>query len=584
MIQPAKSYAVSSADFVVTDIENWPDGTVLRIDTAYRNEFGNIEHVDHQTWAEWIDWLEDKARIEERFRRVWAHNGGGWDWLSLIGFLLKERKGRRPRININEVCGKIVTAFLEFKETRRRSEGEKLRKLKIALLDSMQLLRAPLKKLAKTFDVAPKIDLGDELPHETFLRDPKLFREYHQRDTESLLMVMEKTLELIRNHVALIQDFGPTVGSTSLKIFRTCSLERPIECPIDDSIRSFLRRGYSGGRVEVFRPGYWPSLHVYDINSLYPYAMTVTKVPCSARGCWVNSINDERVGCYEIEFQQHDRSIPAIFSIGGNPAYVGRGVYFTPEIRLARDLGLRVCPIRGYEFMDTEFLFAGFVHRLYKLRTDFGEPLSTVVKFILNSLYGKFGQHTERTSLVAVDSMDEVLELMKQGDVREISEELSIYAVPQKVKGSCEHVGIAGMITSAARVILYKGLLQAGKGLVYCDTDSVHTTQRFPDTFLSRNLGDFKLEFSGEGVYTGKKLYALRDSASGETKIRAKGVSVGGRNGHHLTFDDFVAMLAGETITTKFQRPPTALEVLNGENACQFRERKRRLKMLAGAA
>lgn len=574
MIRPLAHSEKLVQNYVVTDIENLPDGSVLTIDTCWR-ENGKKIHQQFDNWRAWWKWLCIRARNDERFRCIYAHNGGGWDWLSLVSYLLREGRKEYQFLTGITAQSKLVTVTVQVGK-----------KFTIALCDSLQLLRSPLSVLAKKFDVTNKIDLGGKLPHEIYESNRPLYDAYVSADTESLLEVMEKANRIINENVAPIGEFGFTIGSTAMKVFRSM-LTKDIFVPMDDKLKDFLREGYKGGRVETFQYGYFPNVTVYDVNSLYPYAMLTTDVPISDRGCWTDEFDSTCPGIYEIAFEQRNRDIPPVLMLNGAGAYEGSGVFYSPEIALLREVGnARIDIKRGYKFLDYERLFEDYVNRLYNLRlTDSDGPISLMSKYLLNSLYGKFAQNPTRESLLVFDDFDTLDAAITDGNkITLVDDELGVYRSEGKHAAAFEHVGIAGMITSQARCILYRGILSAGvNNVIYCDTDSVHTTNCLQMDLVGSKIGQFKIEFKGEGCYVGKKLYALRRPewySIGKrwyTKLRAKGVTIGGRNGCAISFDDFRAMAESESkrIECRYQQPATAREVFKGAKACIFQSRKR---------
>lgn len=567
-----------SQAFVVCDIEAYAfpharEGDVLAVDTAWR-EGTIVRHQKHDTWAEWWQWLEAMAEVDKRFRTVYAHNGGGYDWVSLLEYLLHE--GRKNRQELSAACAgsKIVTMCVRVSK-----------EFSIHLCDSLQLLRSKLDKLADVFIGKRKVELEGKLPHEMYEQDRQMFTRYHENDTECLLEIMEKTLQLMRDNVAKIGDFGFTIGSTALKVFRTMGLERDITVPVDEDLKLFLREGYRGGRVECFQPGNYKRLKVYDINSLYPYAMSSTKVPVSDRGVYTRSLDKGAVGVYRVKFKQHRRDIFPVLMMKGQGEYEGEGVYFSPELLLLKEVDKKAELIieEGFEFLENEIIFGLFVEKLYNLRLKYPDsPISLLSKYLLNSLYGKFGQHAERESIVSDGEID--LEGLKEiGDtgIRPINPKLGVFGVTKTVICNFEHVGIAGMITSAARVQLFKGLLASNKGdVIYVDTDSIHTLGSLPKNLVGKELGRYKCEFTGAGSYAGKKLYALR-SDSGEEKVRVKGVSVGGKFGEKITFKNIQEIVEGYPKLCRFRQFATPMEVFTeSRKAGVLCERKRTIKVM----
>jgi hypothetical protein len=578
MLKTLKESPTVGTKFVVLDIENYPNGDVITIDVCWREDRQKVHRLFHN-WKTFWNWIVTKSRNDERFRVLYAHNGGGWDWLSLVDYLLHDGKRKHQIVTGIIAASKLVTMTVQIRK-----------KQTIHFCDSLQLLRSKLEILAKKFGVTNKINLGDKLPHEIYQTNRELYFQYVKADTESLLEVLEKSLEILNTHVAKIGDFGYTIGSTAMKVFRTM-LTQEIAVPYDSTVKQFLRNGYKGGRVEVFKVGTFPDITVFDVNSLYPYAMLTTAVPVSDRGVWTDTFDPGLSGCYNIRFRQNDTSIPAILMVGGLGAYTGEGTYFSPEIALLKecDPKAEIEIVSGYVFLDSAKLFQDYVNRLYSLRLqDKDGPISLMAKFLLNSLYGKFAQNPVRTKIVEVPNFDDLYALCEDGaDITPINDELGVYGIKTEHAAAFEHVGIAGMITSQARVILYKGILNAGiNNVVYCDTDSVHVSG-LCSLPISDKIGGWKKEFEGEGTYVGKKLYALRRplwysiGKQWECKIRAKGITVSGRNGSDIRYSDFVRLTEkGETYKANYTQPATAKQVFNGDKPCCFQPRSRTIRRI----
>lgn len=607
MLKPIVKRTHKFKGFVACDIENWPDGSVLTINTCWR-EAGQKVHARHTNWRDWWRWLTEKAISEPQFRCVYAHNGGGWDWLSFVHWLIHEENHPESAIRIVSVGSKIVVATVKVRD-----------KVWIKLADSLQLLRSPLGSkgkpgdkgykpgLAIKFTGRDKTDLGGRLPHEVYQQDRALFERYENEDTELLLEVLENALEILQKNVADIDGFSATIASTAMRVFRSIGFDKPIMVPVNAELKSFLRKAYTGGRVECFKPGLYDRIRVYDINSLYPYAMLTTKVPTTDRTIRVSSgyvIQPDDIGVFQVRFCQSNRQLPPVLMQKGAGSYEGELHCFSPELILLKEIDPKASieVIDGYRFFDNSIVFKPFVQRLYSLRkSDAGGPLSELCKFLLNSLYGKFGQHPEKETIVGGMDFSELFSRVKSGEhIRPLNYAAGLYLdsfgkadkkncadLPLPVYGliteshcEFEHVGIAGMITSAARCQLYRGLLSAGFGrVVYCDTDSVHTTGELPTHLVGQEIGQFKIECEGMGAYAGKKLYALR--FPGGEKVRAKGVSVGGRNGADLSFRDVANLLQGKRQGVVYSQPTTLMELLSGKNPCVFQKRKRTLSQTA---
>lgn len=531
-----------------------------------------------------MEWYIPLARRNKRFRTVYAHNGGGWDWISLVEHLRKDKSFRldvdgvppKYELNIARAQSKMVLMVITF-------PGQ----FSIKFCDSQYLLRSKLADLAKDLGVKHKVDLQGRLPHEVYIADRTGYFDYLRGDCETLLLVLEKSLELLRT-IAPIDRLGTTIGSTAMKVFRTGYLQSNIDIPENDAQKTLLREGYRGGRVEVFKYGYHPKVFIYDVNSLYPAAMVSSDIPVSGRMVDSHIFRERCIGVYRITFRQYRNDILPILMVGGVGVYKGEGVYFSPEIALLKrvDPDAIIEVKEGFIFPDVGRPFDEYVNTLFDLRKKHhGKPIALLAKYLLNSLYGKFAQRSERESVVLFEGLeakiaayrkwrDENRNLPKAKRKRpwEITPDGLIVGLMESTKINFEHVGIAGIITSQARVLLYNYFLKCGKeNVIYGDTDSVHTTVDLLNTDCNGNLGGLKCESgntSCEGVYCGKKLYAIREyDAGGKTKerIRAKGVSVGGSNGCNLRFSDLLAVANGQRFVAEFKQPGSILDCLKGK-------------------
>jgi len=583
MLRRQDPAAEINAKFACLDIENDKEGNVLAIGVSWR-EAEIINHRVFLTWDDFWRWLLPQARQSEIFRTIYAHNGGGWDWLSFLQWYCKAKLHEKTSVGLIEAQSKLVFLDVAFmREDLKAKRGER-RRLTIRFCDSMYLLRSSLNDLALKIVGQGKTEAKIEDVWWAWKNDKDRFYAYLRSDCDLLLLVLEKSLDLIREKIAKIGKLGITIGSCAMSIYRTIwsHLENPIYNNFPEGVEEFCRAGYHGGRVEVFRHGHYPHINVYDLNSLYPTAMVSTPVPISAKGGWTSRLRlDVPCGVYEICYRQSRTDIPPVL-IGANAKgqYSGTGVYYTPEIALLREVdpNALIEVKRGWVFSDSDYIFTEFVERLYRLRLeDKQSAVSLLAKFLLNSLYGKWAQRGEREKLVVFDSAESAfeaeLEAAKAGKgLAPIERDSLLYTETETTEVDHAHVGIAGMITSQARVLLYRMILAAGADtVVYTDTDSIHTTSNSLDKFIGPELGKLKLEASGEGVYCGKKLYAIRSGS--DVKIRAKGISLKrkeGDFGYDLRFEQLQSLLTGVEVKTEFKRPATFRGVLAGQQSCKL--------------
>lgn len=557
-----KSNRVSRV-FSVCDIENRSNGKVLAIDT-----YDGTTHKVHFDWGSWIEFLRRESRNNKRLRTIYAHNGGGWDWLSLLEWLIPNN----PDMKFDTISngGKIVCVTLEI-STR----------CKIKLCDSLFLLKTSLENAGMKYCGKGKVK-HDKLPEWYWDNDREAFWKYLYGDTELLFEVMNSFATLIYSKIAPIGKLSLTLPATTLKAFQTEYLEKDIGTPEDDKVKQLLRAAYAGGRVEAFKPGYHRNIWVYDFNSLYPSVMYDTPVPTTGKVIHTSKFIEGKPGIYYVTFRQDNRRLYPLLMVNGNGAYSGSGWYYENEIRrfVRRHHTFGKIDIhRGIIFPESEVIFKRFVDTLYSLRmTDRNGPLGEVCKLCMNSLYGKFAQKPVRVKTAHLD-YDTVEKHRLAGDKVEIlSAEYGIYRISRESELGFEHVAISGTITSEARARLWEAF---NTGTVYCDTDSIHTTNELLN-HDNNGLGKLKLEFHGEGVYLGKKLYALRNDKT--EKVKAKGIRVGGNLGCNLDFETLQELSRRDTlrVACTFESAATASKVIAGKKACTFSPTTRRIRVTNG--
>ncbi len=544
MLHPARNAARISKVFSVADIENAKDGSVLAIGIYDGEEYRQL-----RTWWEWLAFME--SRVDDpRYQTVYAHNGAGWDWLSLLEWILQ-----------NNLWDTLIQTPPVMADDDLLALNVTIAGVEVSLRDSLLLFRpekADLDTLGKAFVGRGKADLDGKLPEYWYRRNPKLFSEYLRNDCTLLYEVLCNVCDRFYA-LGEIGRLGITAPSTAMRVFRTRFLRGTIGTPDNAELKHALRLAYHGGRVEVFRPGFHKSVRVYDVNSMYPAVMRDTPVPTTGKAAYTKRKHFDAPGIYYVRFQQKtDR--PPLLTQGGEGVYSGEGWYFTPELRRFRGT-LEV--MEGWVFNEYDVIFASYVDTLYAERMkDKASPMAKIAKVCLNSLYGKFAQKPEKSVLVCC-GVDGLSDYIAQGKAPvEVSAEYGLYRITEPSDVPHEHVGIAGMITSEARARLWESI---DAKTIYCDTDSIHTTGRIT---TSDRLGDFKLEFEGEGVYAGKKLYSLRNADT--EKVRAKGVRVGGKMGFKLGFSDLRRIAEGASVACEFVTAPTFSNVLKGGKSCTF--------------
>ena len=226
------------------------------------------------------------------------------------------------------------------------------------------------------------------------------------------------------------------------------------------------------------------------------------------------------------------------------------GVWDTAELTLLQEVGGIIEEVRRSIWFEETTIFSEYVQTIYQFRNkeapDWNPGLDWIAKLLLNSLYGKFGMHEDRTRYVIHpdDGISGMTPIDFEADIW--SEDIAItaaYVVPQ----------LAVHITALARRKLWKilnGVIQAGGRIYYCDTDSVVCSGVELET--QNKLGALGLESTiVRAEFVLPKLYLIETKETARAKkreakikVRAKGMGPGIRFGGNGEPDDLAGQLS----------------------------------------
>ncbi len=177
-----------------------------------------------------------------------------------------------------------------------------------------------------------------------------------------------------------------------------------------------------------------------------------------------------------------------------------------------------------------------FERLLYKKGEHENKAKANFKKGIMNSLYGGFGMKEKTIKKIVTSEYEFNNSLSEYGNkikdyefisnngndymIIEIEEERS----KQRSIGAC--VRLASYISAKSRTKLHEMMRLIGYDhIYYADTDSLFTTKKIPDEYISETeLGKWKLEnVHEEALFIAKKLYRCK-TITGKTKLSSKGI------------------------------------------------------------
>ena len=428
------------------------------------------------------------------------------------------------------------------------------KKLLFRLRDSLTLLPSSLDNLAQ--NLCPQLGSKGTITHELLLQSEliphrKLLLDYMRQDIRLLGGVMRKVQEIYWTQYKVDIVTKLTLSSLALTIFRTNYYDPdnwPIHIPSQNE-DTFIRRAYYGGHADVYKP-LGENLYYYDVNSLYPYVMKSFPMP-GGKPVWRGNLEgqdlDNMYGFIEAYVDcpksitrpflpYRDMSTKTIvFPTGG---FVG--VYYSEELKFARDLGYRIIPISGYMFENLNSSpFGSFVSTIFERRQEAkrrgNDAMSYVYKILMNSLYGRFGINP-KCAITEICDLDRYNFLIKNTDIT-FADKLNEHNYIVNYWDNPDHasdpewspprisaVQLAAAVTACARIHMYPYISR--EDCYYTDTDSVVLGSPLPEGEISSSvLGKFKLEHNViKGIFLAPKSYSLI-TQDGKSIIKHKGLA-----------------------------------------------------------
>ncbi len=357
----------------------------------------------------------------------------------------------------------------------------------MVFLDSMNWFPESLAKTGERIGL-PKLKIDFST-----CSDPELLT-YCRRDVEIELENFKMFIRFLESN--RLARLCYTRGSTAMAAYLLTHYTTKIYIHNNKQAIDLERTSYKGGRVECFYLGDLKNedFYILDVNSLYPFVMRNNSYPVRykkiVRRIELSSLDNYLQTKAVVAKVLINTDEPVYAVKGGRTAFpVGRfwTVLCTPELKYAFAFG-HIEQVEQAVIYDHKNIFASYVDKFYSLRQEFKsagvEVYDNLCKYMLNSLYGKFGQKGENWKKIGVcpDEPDrEELVFNYHGHrctkLRYLLGELFLMTGHDETFDSFP--AIAAHVTAYARMHLW-GLMQtAGSGnYFYCDTDSLIVNKR----------------------------------------------------------------------------------------------------------
>lgn len=461
-------------------------------------------------------WLESHARGHTRiylFAHNWSFDAPVLDTFTILrarGWTLKRAIIESPPVILTWRRGRVT----------------------LEMLDTLNWWRMPLAAIGESLGI-PKLTMP---PVDASCDD---WDTYCRQDVEILRVALHHWWAFLTKHD--LGGFARTLAGQAIRAYRHRFMDSPILIDDDASALKLGREAYHGGRVEAFRLGRVSGpIHCLDVNSMYPFVMRDREYPAAlTRRIRRVTVADLRNWvsryCLVARCEISTRRNRFAYLIDGKVCFpVGRfqSTLTTPDIAdaLAHDEIVSVGECALYE---RAYLFSRFVSELYAMRleaTENGDMVQRwLIRILLNSLYGKFGQKGTVWESRGKPEVD-IIRVWREYDCESGTERLlrSFGGILQEKLRDEEaresHPAIAAHVTSYARAYLWELLQRAGpRSVVYCDTDSLMVD----DAGMARLSGDLDEKLLGrlhhEWTEPWVEIYGAKDYRT-PSKMVCKGV------------------------------------------------------------
>ena len=301
------------------------------------------------------------------------------------------------------------------------------------------------------------------------------------------------------------------------------------------------RDSYKGGRCECFYIGDASNEkhYVLDVNSLYPYCMAMNKYPVKylhiKHNLSVQNLAEIVKNFSVCSLVQLNTNVPAYAVRDKRTIFpIGRftNTLTTPEIKYAIKHN-HIEKVIDCVIYEQANIFSSYVKTLYTLRKEFAKSgirqYEVLCKYLLNSLYGKFGQKAEEWTKIGnapnEPDREEILFTNSIPRVRRLRYLLGeLFELTKFSEAFNSFPAISAHVTAYGRLYLWHLMKVCGYGnYLYCDTDSLIVNETGYNNLVpylnDTELGKLKLEYTTERL----TIYGLKDYVT-DTKTCIKGI------------------------------------------------------------
>lgn len=469
---------------------------------------------------------------------VFFHYGGEFDFRFILNWMSKKNL-------------KLSTPILKDKKLiELRIKGKE-----VVFRDSFALLDSSLENLIKQFKTKTN---KTKIRNYDFQKITPIVRKHLKADTIALYEV----LKVFYDFIGWKFFTKKTISSIALAKFKEISpdkYKKIIENPLYFNAYDFVKKAYFSSYYHIFQDEikYRKKTIKLDINSFFPAIMKSNEFPVG-RHFTIQKENDiikyiqkGYLGIVEVEgkipllkfgFLPKKTKDEVEYPVKGKI----KGLYTTPEIIFAQNLGYQFQFKKAIFWMENDYLFKDFIENLYQLRRKNKGIKEQIIKRAMVSFYGKFAQKRD-------------LEIVKSYEFPQahkvcLNREFNLYPVEQYRYMDFSHPELSIFTTSYSRIFLYQRMEEIKfENIISVMIDSLIINvsgldKDFRKKWIDKKeLGKFKIVIESDKykpIIFGRGIYSLKNN-KGQEIVRNQGGDR--RFNKTLKYKDFEMVLKNRT-------------------------------------
>lgn len=327
-------------------------------------------------------------------------------------------------------------------------------------------------------------------------KDREEIKFYNLKECELLVQLMNKLRD-----AAIEAGYVPSswhgAGALANVILKSNKVDK--ENVFEETMRGKFLEAYYGGRNQVCLQGEFDKAYAHDINSAYPYALTLLP---TTHGQWrkvLPAYSNNPYTLYRVQWKTPNKEFlnPFPFRFKGAIFWPnkGEGWYWQPEVEVATECYSKYIKIlEAWEFApENEIKPFAFINDIFNTRRRFlasGNDAQIILKLGMNSCYGKVAQ-----------------------------------SIGNKGKAPAyQNYFWAGYITSYTRAMVLRLALKDKASVISFATDGVMSATKLTEHNITKQLGGWSVE-DIENLFVLQPGVYSYDGSNHKQTIKSRGFS-----------------------------------------------------------